>query len=269
MALFALFLALPTITALAPDSVDLLAVTCNFVSENSMVTVNSATGKFTPVIANFSTWDVPDAAFDESTDTLYMVTRVKSDSDNLKLVAYGRNGAVKSSHPLDLGMKPDNLGAPHFDAAAQKLYMTYGPFNKTTKVWGNMIVQIGLDGKVLRTAQPKIAMTMQQCLASDAYSPTTGTMYQLYINTLHEVQTLAATNMLANPPTTKFTKTEISNDDFLIDVIYHEGSIFGFDKAGYLNVLNPTTGAYKKLSKERLLVSGSRCTAISSDIYAY
>ena len=211
--MFATFLAIQCISVISLDTVDLIAVTDNFVGENSMVSINSATGKFTTVIANFSTWDVPDAAFDESTDTLYMVTRVQHGSDNLKLVAYDRTGAVKSSHPLPLAMKPDNLGAPHFDAAEQMLYMNYDPFNETTSEFESGVVEVGLNGKVLKTAHhPKLAATMQQCLASDAYSPDTGSMYQLFVDTAHPTQTMEVTNMRASPPTTTFVKTGLDND---------------------------------------------------------
>ena len=61
------------------------------------------------------TWDVPDATFDSKNNIWYACTRLSPpDGDELGIIGYDRTGKVVVKAPLDPGMKPDNLGAPHF-----------------------------------------------------------------------------------------------------------------------------------------------------------
>ena len=71
--------------------------------------VTAPQGSMTAVRRSFSTWDIPDAAFDSPSNTLYAVTRLHPPSgDALGIVGYDRAGAVVSTLvPLDPEMKPE------------------------------------------------------------------------------------------------------------------------------------------------------------------
>jgi hypothetical protein len=134
----------------AAHAIGLLATTDHFQGENQMVVINSTTGQLTPVIKNFSTWDIPDAAFDSVHNILYTCTRLTHESDHLGIIAYDRTGAKIGEHvPLDPAFAPDNLGDAYFDSKENSLVMLYDSYDmkasKTINTYGMLLNTIQIS----------------------------------------------------------------------------------------------------------------------------
>ena len=81
------------------DSATLLAITDYFTAANQMVTIDSATGTMTTVVANYSTWSVPDAAFDSKHNIVYTCTLIRPTAEKLEIVAYNQVSLLFYPYP--------------------------------------------------------------------------------------------------------------------------------------------------------------------------
>jgi hypothetical protein len=184
------------------SAVTILAATDHFNGPNELVTVDSSTGKMSTLIENFSTWDIPDAGFDEKNNVFYAVQRINHGEPELHIVGYNSSGSIIRTTPLDPAFAPDNLDAPNFDSAAQKLYLSYSPYPDQRVIEVDIVT-----GKVTKSATlpPARMKELQQILSADAFDPVTGKMYQLWSGLTGQV--MSVTDMHADPPSVAFVKT--------------------------------------------------------------
>ena len=224
------------------------------------------------VRANFSTWDVPDAAFDGPSNTLYAVARLRPPhGEALGIVGYDRTGAVVSAlAALDPAMKPDNLGAPHMDRNAKRrsghgakerndgasptLNMQFGPYNQSTQTWSQGYVEVdAVTGATLRTVAVDarvVTGSFEMVSGSDAFDAATRTVHQFYENEdLGPGQVLAS--MSLDTGALKITKTQVESGDFCIDPVFHGGRIYCFNGNGFLIAVDVHSGEVEVLSKVR------------------
>jgi hypothetical protein len=236
----------------AAHSIDLFATTAHFQGENQMVVINSTTGLLTPVIKNFSTWDIPDAAFDSVHNILYTCTRLTHESDNLGVIAYDRTGAkIGKQAPLDPAFKPDNLGDAYFDSKENSLVMFYQPYDmKASKTINNYVEVDPGTGKTTKTiefGQGIITSDWELVLESSAYDAVNRIAYQFWEAPGATGMTLAAVNLITGVMTQTVTKLPLG--EILQDPIFYDGKIYGFGGKNFLVSIEPKTGELATVSK--------------------
>jgi hypothetical protein len=234
------------------SAITILAATDHFNGPNELVTVESSTGKMSTLIGNFSTWDIPDAGFDEKHNVFYAVKRINHGEPELHIVGYNSSGSIIHTTPLDPAFAPNNLDAPNFDSAAQKLYLSYSPYPD------QRVIEVDIaTGKVTKSATlpPARMKELQQILGADAFDPVTGKMYQLWSGLTGQV--MSVTDMHADPPSVTFVKTDIENENFLETPVFFNGKIYGFmatpvDPGRTLSYLDPASGRTTHLASQTL-----------------
>jgi hypothetical protein len=242
-------------------AIELLAATDHFSGENQLVNINSTTGTFTPVIKNFSVWDIPDAAFDSVNNILYACTRLRPQSDELSIIAYDRTGAKLGKRVrMNKDFAPDNLGAPYFDEKLQKLIMLYQPYDKQTELTMNQYVEVdpktGTITKSINVSTKVITSDWELCMESSAYDPINRIMYQFWDvpNNLDgraaPGQTLSAVNL--DTGVLSHLETKLPLGGFLSDPVFCGEKIYGFDQKGFLVSVDPKTGSLATVSKVAL-----------------
>jgi hypothetical protein len=218
-------------------------------------------GAMSAVRANFSTWDVPDAAFDGPSNTLYAVARLRPpQGEALGVIGYDRTGAVVSAlAALDPAMKPDNLGAPHMDrnatqrnGGAPTLNMQFGPYNQSTQTWAQGYVEVdAVTGATLRTVAVDarvVTGAFELVSGSDAFDAASRTVHQFYENEdMGPGQVLAS--MSLDTGALALTKTQVESGDFCIDPVFHGGRIYCFNGNGFLVAVDVKSGDVEVVSK--------------------